>query len=441
MNRKEILNLINIGEGYTLDFKEAIPSDLGKLICAFANASGGRIILGVRDNGTILGHKLTNSDEAKINSIARNIEPSASISIEKVDEFVVIHVPEGKDKPYSSGGHFYMRTGSISQQLRRNEIREFFMKERIVRFDEKPNKDFDLEKDFYREGFKSYISKAGITPLANEKDMLRNLDLFDGEYMKNAGVLFFTSRITKFFLGATIVCALYQGTTKQQILDRKEFDADLISNYENAFTYLRSKLNTKFIIKKERTEQLELPEEALREALINAVVHRDYFSSGHVQVDIYNDRVDISNPGGLVSGLRKEDLGRRSMPRNPLLMDLFLRIDRVEKIGSGIGRITKAMAEYGLPVDFDADENWFSVVFHRKKDTPQKTPQKTPQITELERRILDEIERKPGISRNEIADALKLSPETIKEYIEKLKDKGVLRRIGPDKGGYWEVLK
>ena len=381
MHKEELLGLIETGEGYTLDFKEALPSDLGRHICAFANASGGRIIRGVRDDGSASSYRLSNADEAKINSTARNLEPSIRVSVERVDDFAVIHIPEGENKPYSSAGQFYLRIGSTSQQLRRDEIREFFRRERLLMFDEKPNMEFDFKNDFYRLKFKDYLAKAGITPLQEEMDTLRNLNLLDGGHMKNAGVLFFTQRITKFFMSATVVCALYEGTDKHQIIDMKEFNADILSNFENALEYIRSKLNTNFIIKMERTNRLELPKEALREALINAIVHRDYFSNGHVQVDIYIDRVDISNPGGLVSGLARKDFGKRSMPRNPLLMDLFLRIDKVEKVGSGIGRIRKAMTEYGLKAKFDINEGWFSVVFPR---TAQKISTGTiPQATLL----------------------------------------------------------
>ncbi len=459
MNREELFGLIKTGEGYRLDFKESIPSDLGKHICGFTNASGGKIILGVRDDGSPSGYTLTNADEAKINSMARNIDPSVRVQVERVDEFTVIHIPEGENKPHSSSGQFYLRIGSTTQQLKRDEIRDFFHKERLVRFDEKPNIQFDFEHDFYKLKFNDYLEKAKLTPLQNERDMLINLNLLDEGNMRNAGVLFFTQRITKFFMSATVVCVLYQGTDKHQILDMKEFNADLLSNYENGLTYIYSKLNTNLIIKRERTNKLELPEAALREALINAIVHRDYFSTGHVQVDIYLDRVDISNPGGLVSGLNRKDFGKRSMPRNPLIMDLLLRIDKVEKIGSGIGRIRKAMKGYGLSTKFDISGDWFSIVFPRTPqgipqnapggilDTPQATPQVPPQVTPqaelttLELNIYNEIKLNPKISRKLLSDKLSISQDTVKEYLEKLKVKGVIRRIGKTSSGHWEIVK
>jgi len=278
---------------------------------------------------------------------------------------------------------------------------------------------------------------AKITDNLNEQDILRNLFLFDGEYLKNAGVLFFCKDVRKFFVGASVACVLYQGKSKTNILDRKEFNADIFSNYENALSYTFSKLNTQYIIKKERTERLELPEEALREAIVNAIVHRDYLSTGHIQIDIYLDRVEITNPGGLVKGLSKKDFGKVSLPRNPLLMDLMLRMSKIEKVGSGVNRIKDAMKEYGLNVKFQMN-GFFTVIFQRIA-TPQATPQ--AELTGLESRIVAEIRSNPKISRNKLAKKMGISPYTVKEYLENLKSKGAILRIGKTSAGYWKLIE
>src|SRR3989338_2543933 len=434
MNKEELRGLIETGEGYTLDFKEGIPSDLGRHICAFANASGGRIILGVRDDGSACGYKLRKADEAKINTTARNLEPSVRVSVERVGDFAVIHIPEGENKPHSSAGQFYLRIGSTSQQLKRDEIRGFFQRERLVRFDEKPNMEIDFGHDFYRLKFKDYLAKAGITPLKDEADTLRNLDLLDGGHMKNAGVLLFTHRIAKFFMGATVVCALYEGTDKHQIIDMKEFNADILSNFENALEYIRSKLNTNFIIKMERTNRLELPEEALREALINAIVHRDYFSTGHIQVDIYLDRVEINNPGGLVKGLSRKDFGKVSLTRNPLIMDLMLRIDKVEMVGTGIKRIRNAMKKYGLKVKFESN-GFFNVMFQRivtQEEVGEKVGVKFGEGSEKSsEKIMELIEKDTTISGARIAEIVGISQRAVEKQIAELKKKKLLKRVGP----------
>ena len=433
MNKEELLKLIKTGEGLTLEFKENMGSNLGKEMCAFANTNGGKIILGVRDDGRVLGIKITNSLKSQIQDYARNIDPAFSVETEDVENILIIRVPEGKKKPYSVNGQFFIRIGANSQQLNREEIRDFFQKENMILFDNQPNVNFDLDKDFDEYKFKNFLELAKITDNLNNKEILRNLFLLEGEDLKNAGVLFFCHRIIKFFLGATISCVLYRGTNRTNILDKKEFDADLLSNYNNALIYTISKLNTAYIIKKERTERLELPEEALREAVVNAVVHRDYFSTGHVQIDIFLDRIEISNPGGLVKGLTKKDFGKVSLPRNPLIMDLMLRVNKVEKIGSGIKRIKDAMSEYGLNVRFEST-GFFRVIFKRSA-SPQETIQETIQ------EILLLIKEKPTITRKELAQKISLSEEGIKYHLTKLRKNNIIKHVGSTKKGHWEILE
>lgn len=445
MDKKELFDLIKTGEGYTLEFKERMPDDIGRDICAFANSAGGKILLGVKDTGEVIGFTLTNHIRSQIQDIARKMDPPFSVVIDRAENVPIILVHEGAEKPYCVGGRFYIRIGSNTQQMNRKEIKEFFHKEGLILFDQKPNKEFVLDKDFDDEKFKRFCEKAGISSTLHKRDVLTNLSLLDGVYLKNAGVLFFCHRITKFFFSGIITCVLYEGTSKKTILDKKDFDADLFSNFENAFTYVCSKLNTQYIIQKERLERLELPKDALREAIINALAHRDYFSQGHIQMDIFFDRVEISNPGGLVSGLTKADLGKWSMPRNPLIMDLLLRMRLVERIGSGIKRIRETMEEYGLPVVFEVSEHWFSVIFRRKVETSKQGGQKGGQkggqiLSERQKQIVALIGKKPTITREELCEALKINSSAVQKHMVILKKGGLIKRVGPDKGGHWEVV-
>jgi len=367
MNLKELKSLIDQGEGYNIEFKESFSKNIQREICAFANANGGKILLGVTDNGNIKGIKITNILKSQIQDITRNLDPPLNLNIIGVEKVLVITVPEGVNKPYSTNGKFYLRYGTNSQQLKRNEIREFFQKEGLILFDEKPNYEFNLQKDFNEEKFKLFLDMAKISYLLKKEEILQNLELFKEQYLKNAGVLLFCNKITPFFRNATIICALFQGKDKYKILDSKEFDEDMYSNYQNAINYLKSKLNTEYIIKAgPREELLELPIDALREAVLNAIAHRDYFLNANIQIYIFSDRVEITNPGGLVPGMTLSDLGKKSMPRNFLLFGLMHRMDLVEKVGSGILRINRALEEYKLkkPI-IKADSNWFQIIFKR----------------------------------------------------------------------------
>lgn len=441
------------GEGYNLEFKET-DSNIDKEICALANATGGRILLGVTDHGDVKGIAITNKFKSQITDIARNFDPRFQVTLEVVDNILVINVPEGKNKPYSVGGKFYLRYGPNSQQLGRDEIREFFHHEGLILWEEKINKEFDFLKDFSKDALATFLRLARISPLANEKELLQNLALLRDGQMKNAGILLFCKNIIHFFPCATIMCVLFRGTDKVKILDSKEFAEDLYNNYQNAFQFVSSKLNTEYIIKGgPREEVLELPEDALREALLNAIAHRNYFSNAHIQINIFSDRVEIVNPGGLVSGMKYSDLGKRSMPRNFLLFGLLQRMDLIEKAGTGILRMKKALERYLLPEPkIDTDENWFSLTFQRpdlQKMTIQERlegPQKKvlnkvlDKVTENQKKILQQMAKNPRISSRELGKMVGISDRKVRENIRKLKEKGVLRRVGSAKGGHWVVI-
>ena len=212
--------------------------------------------------------------------------------------------------------------------------------------------------------------------------------------MTHTGAWLLTDDITRASLSATVTCALFRGATKTHILDRKEFAGDLYSIYEDCMAYLQAKLNTALIPHaRGRDERLELPVEALREALVNAIAHRDYRSTANVQVYIFQDRLEIVTPGGLPAGMRETDLGVKSVPRNPLLFGIFHRMDLVEKIGSGIKRIRQLCRDYAVaePV-FEVSESWVTTTFKRptgqvgtksRTSRDQVTPQVTPQVRRL----------------------------------------------------------
>jgi ATP-dependent DNA helicase RecG len=184
--------------------------------------------------------------------------------------------------------------------------------------------------------------------------------------MTNAGCLLLCSTSSLVVPGSAVNCCLFQGKTTTRILDQKVYDADFLSNYQAAVNYLLAHLNTAYEIGFERKERLELPEGALREALLNAMGHRDYRKPGDLQVHIFQDRVEIVNPGGLVGGLTMETLGTRSIPRNPLLFGLMHRMNLVEKVGSGLLRIRQMCEAYPCPAPhIEADNDWYRIIFSR----------------------------------------------------------------------------
>jgi len=306
---------------------------------------------------------LKNSDLSKIQDIARNMNPSFEVYIEKVKDLIIIYVPEGKNKPYTVNGHFYMRYGANSQQLNRDEIRILFQKENLLSF-EKQIKEFN-EKDFSLLIFNKFKKQADLDKKLSKKHILTNLNLLSNDKLNNAGILFFAKNIKNYFQTSSVACFLYADNEQIDIIDSKEFSEDFISNLENANKYVISKLNTAIIIKDSlrHKAKLELPKEALREAIINAMIHKDYFIPSDVQIHITPDKVEIVNPGKLL--FPKKEFGKVSARRNPILVDLIYRLGFVEKAGSGIKRIKRLMREYDFKIKFETGD-FFRIIFYRK---------------------------------------------------------------------------
>lgn len=381
INVDELKLALQAGEGQRLEFKERISSGLAKELVAFANAEGGRVIVGVNDRNGLTGVQDSNAQRAQLQDIARNCDPSidASITSKQLEgkSILVIDVPEGQRKPYACGDGFYLRVGTNSQKMKRDELLEFIRRVQPYCFDEQLCPEFQYPKDFDAEAFRFFLSRAGISPgKLKRDDILCNLGVAKRRGRKlvfnNAGVLFFARQPTKFIRQAVVTGILLAGTTKVDILDRKDFDSNLMENVRQAMIFLKRHLSLRYKIETlQREEILELPESALREAVLNAVTHRDYAERGAVvMVEIYSDRVEISDPGGLPPGLKRSELGRKSVHRNPLIADLFQRMGEVEKVGSGIRRMREAAKEAGVPAPRFEATGFFTITYKKPDVTP-----------------------------------------------------------------------
>ena len=293
-------NLIALGEGFTTEFKRSLPSDLGREICAFANATGGVILIDVDDTGTVIGVGDHNRLKSQVQSVARSADPPVAVEVESEGDVLCVTVPEQQGKPYSFAGRFYIREGATCQQLSRDEIRDFFFKEGLIRLDETPCNAFDPAVEINTARWVEFAERAGIDPALDAMTVLENLHLVRDTMMTHAGTWLLADDITRFTLQASVTCVVFQGNTKTQILDRKEFRGNLYAIYQEVMAYFQAKLNSALIPHAQgRDERLELPEGALREAVVNAIAHRDYRSTANVQVYIFQDRVEIVTPGGL----------------------------------------------------------------------------------------------------------------------------------------------
>jgi len=362
--------LLREGEGSMLEYKEALSSSMAREFAVFANTAGGKILLGVRDDGTVIGVADSNALRARIQDIARNCDPPVEVRIEPVDRVIVVHVRESGSKPVQCSDGFFWRQGSTTQKLRREEIRDFFRSEGHIRFDLSPCPRFRYPQDFDREKYTAWLRLSDITGRPRTEDVLVNIEAAERSggtlVFRNAGVLFFARNVRHFFNQAYITCLLAKGADKAHVLDRKDFDGGIVADIEDAMRFIERNTRTAYRIEGLKRENVpEYPMKALREAITNAVMHRDWFVEGaNVFVEIYTDRIEVSSPGGLPKGMTLSDLGHKSIRRNALIADLLHRIAFIEKAGTGITRIRDEARAQGCPEPIFKETNFVTATFY-----------------------------------------------------------------------------
>lgn len=463
--KEEILNILAAGEGYNAEFKVSVPSKVRELtteVCAFANSSGGVLLIGVNDRNEIAGAKLDNVVRSAIQDSLLGISPHLHCTLEVVKiegkEVGVIRVPCGTQKPYVFSGSIYVRIGANTQKLvTAEQMREFFQRSDKLYFDETACNTFHPNQDFDQQLFDHFISQSGIPTRISRDQVLKNLQLFAEEgSFKRGAVLFFGKYPETFFDHAIIRCVAFKGTTKRFIIDSKTYGGNLYNQYLGAMDWIKGKLNVAYQIEGQmggpRKEVWEIPLDVFKEAIINALSHRDYYEKGAVTtVEMFIDRVEISNPGDLLEAVAK-DFGQRSLSRNPLIFGLFHRMNMVEKIGSGIPRMKELMQMHHLPEPRYKTEGMFTIILHRHSDFAKQKGLLLNKIDELapesqypdnlkhdEITILSLIEGDARITIPQLAEKISKSPETIKRLLKKLQDSNLLERKGSARVGTWHV--
>ena len=370
MKPTELAILLSEGEGSMLEYKESLSASFARSLVALANTVGGKILLGVRDDGSIRGIKDSNEVRARIQDIARNCDPAIDLTVESVAGVLVVSVHQSSAKPVQCSDGFFWRQGAGTQKLTREELRDFFRSEGSVRFDLAQCRKFRYPADFDRAKFKAWLRLAKISTRARAEDVLVNIEVAERSGRKlifrHAGVLLFAKHVRRFVNHGYITCLLASGTGKANILDRKDFDGGIVADIEDAMRFIERNTRASWSLEAvQRTNVSDYPLKALREAITNAVVHRDWFVDGsNVFVEIYDDRIEVSNPGGLPKGMTLADLGRKCVRRNPLIADLLHRIDFIEKAGTGIRRIRDEVRTWGGPAPLFETTGFFTTTIY-----------------------------------------------------------------------------
>ena len=315
----ELLKVISRGENERLELKESLrlKEEICQAVSAFSNANGGSILVGVANDGKVIGVDIgRNTLEELANYIKRNTDPAIfpSMKVEKIEKkkSVVIEVKESAEKPVFFRSHAYKRVGKTNQRIFSSEIRKLAKEsgERVY-WDERVCEDASLE-DIEEEKVRLFLRKAKyewrleIDPDISVKEALERLSLIKVDKLTNAALLLFGKSPQGFFLQTEVRCARFKGTEAiKPFIDMKVFDGDVIGQVNKALNFvLEHTLLSAWLVpgKVEREERNEYPSDAIREAIVNAICHRDYESTGNVQVRIFDDRIEVWNPGGLPEG-------------------------------------------------------------------------------------------------------------------------------------------
>lgn len=430
----------------TIEFKKSLSElkeGLVSIVAILNKHGSGELWFGVRNDGATVGLDATTKTLRDVSqAISAHIEPKIfpHVTLKSRDDKECIKVGfAGKESPYFAYGRAYMRVSDEDRQLSARELENLFLSKNSerLRWDNKvcAVSVGDLDKAKFRR-FVKRAELAWDTPI----NALDKLGLLHAGKLVNAAPLFFARKPPM-----QLRCAVFLTTESSTIIDRHDCDGNILELIEEAQRYILKNIHIGMRIKGLYREDVpEISVEALREAIINAFCHRDYRDPDYVQVAIFKDRVEIRSPGGLFGGLtiakiRKGNVSRR---RNPLIADLFRRIQMVEAWGRGMPLILKNEPN----AKFRDVAGFFVTSFGRPSflaNDAKKTIDKTidKPLSAAEKVIMETVARNPSVTQKELASKLTLSEIGIRYHTDKLKAKGILKRIGGRKTGRWKVLK
>lgn len=474
------------GESNRAEFKEMSPKNTEKYtktVVAYANTQGGRLIFGVADET----REVVGIDESilfqTMDSIANAIDDSCEpqivpeiepYTVEGKTVIVVTISPEHR-RPYylkSKGKEkgTYIRVGATTRLASPEKIRELEMEGAKISWDELTCVGYEVtekaiaklcrDMNNYRRKMqerKELTEKLPIVTRTNLENWKVLKKTIDGYLASNAFVLL----TSDYFQFSKTQCAVFKGTDRSVFLDKREYTGPIYTQIEDAVSFvlrnIRLGARIDGLIRK---ESYELPIDAIREMIVNAHCHRNMTDESCVQVAIYDDRLEVTSPGGLYNGLTFEEalLGRSKL-RNRVIANVFSQIGLIEAWGTGLQRIQKAAKEYGLiePEFIEMPESFRVSLYRQSFPTPgigQTSAEHRQNIGDesaehrsnigvelnaTQRRIVEMLSADSGLTGAALADQIGISKRNIETNIKKLKELGILIRHGSSKGGYWEV--
>ena len=453
----DIQEIMKASENQVNEWKESWRKEYLEWICGYANAQGGNLYIGIDDAGNVVG--LTDTKrllEVIPNNITSGLAITCDVNLKYHEKKPYIEIVTRKSfHLINYHGHYYYRTGSVKKELTGHELNVLLLKESGYSYDELPyeksakNLRFSVLKQRYKE-------KTGRT-FDDKTDFVSfGLKTEDGQ-LTNAGALFADGgKVYHSRIFATRWNGLDMNDSTQDALDSENFRDGLIQLLDFGKEFIKKNSRTGW--RKAVGGRITLPdypEKAIEEALVNALIHRDYLQLGaEVHIDMYDNRIEITNPGGMFEGKPIQDRNPRRVPsktRNPIIADMFGRMNYMERRGSGFKKILddyEAQDKYEerFKPEFYSDTGDFRItLWNLNYVSDHNTPKRQNDVLDgvlddvLAERIIAEIKRNPTITQKELSDILSIPYRSLQRKMDELKDGGYIERIGGKRFGYWHI--
>ena len=409
-------------ESRYLEHKEDISNSFLKTVSAFANYQGGEIKFGIRDNGEVVG--LDNPKEACLvieNKINNSIEPKVDFLLEVTADtnVIILTVKEGVNKPYYYKSRAYKRNDSSTVQVDSYELNKLILEGQNKTYESLPAENQDLKFNHLES---SLIRQMGIKSLTD--DILITLGLFkkDGGFNRAAALLADENS----FPGIDVARF---GENINIILDRETFAGiSLLKQYEEVMTMYRKYYQYEEIKGALREKVQKIPEEAYREAVANALIHRVWDINAHIRIALYDNRIEIISPGGLPAGMTKKEYleGQISILRNPIIANIFFRLHHIERFGTGVRRINSAYSKSEIKPKFEVFDNSIKVML--------PVMQKESALSNDEKLIYNSFMGNRKLSSSEVAEHTGFGKTKVVKLLKSLVDQGYIKIEGEGRG-------
>lgn len=415
-------------ESESVELKSEVVGDICKEVVAFANTKGGTVYIGVRDDGQVVG--IQNADKVilQVNHMVRDsIKPDVTMFVRYETQMIgekqviAVTVQKGTDRPYYLGSKglkpsgVYVRNGTSSDPATDTAIRKMIKETDGDCFEDRRS----LEQNLTFEAAKAQFAMCDV-PFDLVKMQTLGLVSSDGIY-SNVALLLSDQ------CGSTIKAATFSGTDKGDFQDRREFGGSLFQQMEQTYAYLNMRNRTRATFEGlRRIDTRDYPEEALREALLNSLVHRDYSFSASTLISVYDDRIEFVSVGGLVGGISLDDiLLGLSVCRNPKLAAIFYRLKLIEAFGTGVPKMMEVYRGSGLKPKIEASNNAFKITLPNRNAGKASDAQQS-----VEERVLAFAETKGSITRSDVDALLGVSQATSNRLLKRMAAEGLLRQDG-----------